>query len=47
MQLLGNRPWKRPILLVEPGGTWRQTDDDSAGAWLDGSLHADDPRIGQ
>jgi CRISPR-associated protein Csm4 len=42
----GGRPWKRPVVLLRPGATWRPTDDRPAGAWITDGLYQDAARVG-
>lgn len=42
----GGRPWKRPVVLLRPGATWRPTDDRPAGAWIADGLYQDSAKVG-
>lgn len=42
----GGRPWKRPVVLLRPGATWRPTDDRPAGAWISEGLYQDAGKVG-
>ena len=39
------RPWKRPILLMRPGATFAAAGPGPHGAWLEGIVHSEVPRI--
>ena len=42
----GGRPWKRPVVLLRPGATWRPTDQRPAGAWIRDGLYQDAATVG-
>lgn len=39
------RPWKRPILLMKPGATFAATGPGPHGAWLEGIVHSEVPKL--
>ncbi len=39
------RPWKRPILLMKPGATFAADGTGPHGAWLEGIVHSEVPKI--